>query len=194
MLSFLAPFISKIRTADIFSFLSVKYFGKDLLFLKIWHIRVIYCWSYGPPNLLFRFFHYRLGHLDNRQTKRSSWKLDNTFSWKLTPKKVFVESFKFFDPPTTKWRSFKFFAKLNGNHILMANFSKLRKYQTFVLIELHNLSKGQLADRILKLWKSCVYDYRVVEHTFFFNSNILIVPTFKQLLSKFLQKNLQVSK
>ena len=24
----------------------------------------------------------------------------------------------------------------------------------------HNLSKGQSADRILKLWKSCVYDYR----------------------------------
>ena len=24
----------------------------------------------------------------------------------------------------------------------------------------HNLTKGQSADRILKLWKSCVYDYR----------------------------------
>ena len=80
---------------------------------------------------------------------------------------MFGESFKFFDPPTTKWRSFKFFAKLNGNHILMANFSKFRKYQTFGLIELHNLSKGQLADRIFKLWKSCVDDYRVVEHTAF---------------------------
>ena len=54
---------------------------------------------------------------------------------------MLVESFKFFDPPTTKWRFFNFFTKLNGNHILMANFSKLRKYQTFVLIELHNLSK-----------------------------------------------------
>ena len=69
ILSFLAPFISKIKTADIFNFLSVKYFGKGLLFLKIWHIRVNYCWSYGPSNLLFRFFRYRLGHLDNRQTK-----------------------------------------------------------------------------------------------------------------------------
>ena len=64
---------------------------------------------------------------------------------------MFGESFKFFDPPTTKWRPFKFFAKLNGNHILMANFSKLRKYQTFGLIELHNLSKSQLADRIFKV-------------------------------------------
>ena len=136
---FLAPCISKIKTADIFNFLSVKYIGKGLLFLKIWHIRVNYCWSYGPSNLLFRFFRYR--YLDNRQTKIAE-KSKIHFFWKLTPKQVFVESFKFFDPPTTKWRSFKFFAKLNGNHILMANFSKLRKYQTFVLIELHNLSKG----------------------------------------------------
>ena len=44
--------------------------------------------------------------------------------------------------------------KLNGNHILMANFSKLRKWQTFVLIDLHNLSKCQLADRTFKLWKA----------------------------------------
>ena len=142
ILSFLAPFISKIKTADIFNFLSVKYFGKGLLFLKIRHIRVNYCWSYGPSNLLFRFFRYRLGHLKNRQTKIDSRKLENTFFWKLTPKQVFAESFKFFDPPITKWRSFKFFVKLNGNHILMANFSKFRKYQTFVLTELHNLGKG----------------------------------------------------
>ena len=157
ILSFLVLFISKMKTADIFNFLSVKYFGKGLLFLKIWHIRVNYCWSYGPSNLLFRFFRYRLGHLDNRQTKIAE----------NSTKQVFVRSLKFFDPPTTKWRSFKFFAKLNGNHILMANFSKFHKYQTFGLIELHNVSKGQLADRIFKLWKSCVYDYRVVEHTTF---------------------------
>ena len=69
ILSFLASFISKTKTGDIFNFLSVKYFIKSLLFLKIWHIRVNYCWSYGPSNLLFRFFRYRLGHLDKRQTK-----------------------------------------------------------------------------------------------------------------------------
>ena len=140
ILSFLAPFISKIKTADIFNFLSVKYFGKGLLFLKIWHIRVNYCWSYGPSNLLFRFFRYRLGHLDNRQTKIAE--NSTIYFLEANTKKKSVESFKVFDPPTTKWRSFKFFAKLNGNHILMANFSKFCKYQTFVLIELHNLSKG----------------------------------------------------
>ena len=49
----------------------------------------------------------------------------------------------------------------------MASFSKFRKYQTFGLIELHNVGKGELADRIFKLWKNCVYDYQVVEHTTF---------------------------
>ena len=69
------------------------------------------------------------------QTDENNRKMDNTFFWKLIPKQVFVESFKFFDPSTTNWRFFKFFAKLNVNHILMANFSKLCKYQTFVLIK-----------------------------------------------------------
>ena len=40
ILSFLVPFISKIKTADIFNFVSVKYFGKGLLLRKTWHIRV----------------------------------------------------------------------------------------------------------------------------------------------------------
>ena len=166
ILSFLALFISKIKTADIFNFLSVKYFGKGLLFLKTWHIRVNYCWNYGPSNLLFRFFRYRLAHLNNKNSR----KLDNTFFWKLTPKQVLLKiSSSLIHPPQSDG-PLNFLRNWTDNHILMTNFSKLRKYQTFVLIELHNLSKVQLADRILKLWKSCVYDYRVVEHTFFFNS------------------------
>ena len=124
-LFFLALFISKIKIVDIFNFLSVRYFSKGFFFLKTLHIRVNYCWNYGPWNLLFRFFRCRLGHLNNRQIKIQhvfSRTLENTFFWRLTSKQVFGESFKFFDPPTTKWRSFNFFVKLNGNHILMANF------------------------------------------------------------------------
>ena len=165
ILSFLALFSSKIKTADIFNFLSGKYFCKGLLFLKIWHIRVNYCWNYGPSNLLFRFFRYRLGHLDNRQTKIAENSTLNFFL-KLTPKKMFQVSSSLTHPSQNDG-PLNFLRNWTDNHILMANFSKLRKYQTFVLIELHNLSKGQLADRIFKLWKSCVYDYRVVEHTFF---------------------------
>ena len=102
------------------------------------------------------------------------------------------ESFKFFDPPTTKWRCLKFFTKLNGNHILMPNFSKLRKYQTFGLIQLHNLKKCQLAVRIFKLWKSYVYDYRGLEHTTlkfrlynFSNFQTTFVKNFMKILSGF---------
>ena len=49
-LSVLTRFISKINKADIFNFLSVKYFGKRLL--------VNYCGNYGLSNLLF----YLTGH------------------------------------------------------------------------------------------------------------------------------------
>ena len=132
MLPFFVPFSSKIKTADIFKILLVKYFGKGSLFLKIWQ-RVNYCWSYGPSNLPFHFFRYRVGHLNNRQTKIAETSTINLF--KPTPKQVFVESFKLL----TVLYVFK---KLNRNHILMANLSKLHKYQTFGLTELHNLSEG----------------------------------------------------
>ena len=70
ILSFLASFISKIKkTTGIFNFLPVKYFGESLLFLKFWPIRVSYCWNYGPLNLIFPFFRFRLGHLNNRHMK-----------------------------------------------------------------------------------------------------------------------------
>ena len=52
---------------------------------------------------------------------------------------MFAKSLKFFGPPTTKWRSCKIFAKLNGNHLLMANIFKLHEYQTFGLMKIHNV-------------------------------------------------------
>ena len=100
---------------------------------------------------------------------------------------MFGESLKFFDLPTTKWRPFNFFVKLNGNHMLMANFSKLRKYQTFGLTELHSLNKGQSADRILKSCKSCVYDYRAVN---FWNADFLIFFNFQTTFVKNFMKKL----
>ena len=144
-LSFLASFISTIKIADIFDFLSVKYFGKGLLFPKFWLIRVNYCWSYGPSNLLFRFFHFRLGYLYNRQTKIEE--NSTIYFWKLTPKQRCGKSLKFFDPPTTKWRSFKFFAKLNGNHILMTNLSKLAVNYSVSCVQL-------LGRRTYNFWNS----------------------------------------
>ena len=74
--------------------------------------------------------------------------------------------------------------KLNRNHILITNFPKLCKYQTFDLIELHNLSKCQLVDRIFKLWKSCVYVYQAIKHTIF----EILAFQFFQLWNNFCQK------
>ena len=48
---------------------------------------------------------------------------------------------KFFDLPTTKWQPCKIFAKLNGNHLLVANIFKLHEYQKFRLMKMHNMTK-----------------------------------------------------
>ena len=58
---------------------------------------------------------------------------------------------KFFGPPTTKWRPCKIFAKLNGNHLLMANIFKLHEYQTFGLMKMHNMCKIWFANNIFSL-------------------------------------------
>ena len=72
----IAPSITEKRSfknLKIFSssvpFLSVKYFDKRLLFPKIWHIWVKYCWNYGPSNLLFRFTRHTLQRPKNRERK-----------------------------------------------------------------------------------------------------------------------------
>ena len=88
---------------------------------------------------------------------------------------------------------FKFFVKLNGNHILMANFSKFPKYQTFGFIELHNLSKGQLIDRIFKLSKAVLTitgpsNIQLLKFWLFNFSN------FQTTFVKNFMKNFQVSK
>ena len=87
ILSFLAPFIWKMKTINIFNFSSVKYFDKVLLFLKNCLIRVNYCWNYRPSNLLFRFLPYRLDHFNNKESKLAE-NLTIHFFWKLTPKQV----------------------------------------------------------------------------------------------------------
>ena len=66
-------------------------------------------------------------------------------------KEISAKSMKIFGPPTTKWRLCKSFAKLNGNHILMANIFKLHEYQTFGLVKMHNMSKIWFANNKFNL-------------------------------------------
>ena len=56
---------------------------------------------------------------------------------KAALKKMSAKSLKLFGPPTTKCKGF---AKLNGNHFFMANIFKVREYQTFGLMKMHNMS------------------------------------------------------
>ena len=90
-----------------------------------------------------------------------------------------------FGPPTTEWRPCKIFAKLNGNHLLMANIFKLHACQTFGLMKMHNMSKIWFPNNIFSLWKSLVYDERVVENATFY---IFSFP-FTQISNDYCQKS-----
>ena len=50
-----------------------------------------------------------------------------------------AKSLTFFGPPITKWQPCKIFAKLNGNHLLMANIFKLHEDQTFGLMKMYSM-------------------------------------------------------
>ena len=62
-----------------------------------------------------------------------------------------AKSLKLFGPPTTKWRPCKIFAKLNRNHLLIANIFKLHEYQTFGSMKIHNIYKIWFANKIFSL-------------------------------------------
>ena len=52
----------------------------------------------------------------------------------------------------------KIFAKLDGDHRLMANIFKLHKYKTFGLTKMHSMSKIWFAIDKFSLWKSLIYN------------------------------------
>ena len=143
----------KKQIADIWNFQWIKYLGKGLSYLKNWGIWV----NYGPLKLLLQFIEYRLDQLNNKHTKIAVNSAIQYFEG-CSQKKMSAKSFKLFGPPTTKWWSCKVFAKLNGNHLLMANIFKLHKYQVFGLMEMHNMCKIWFANYIFSLWKMLVYD------------------------------------
>ena len=112
-------------------------------------------------------------------------KFDNTIFWKPLSKGISDKSLKFFGPPTTKWRPCEFFVKLNGNHLLMANIFKLHKYQTFGLLELHNMSKIWFANIKFSLWKTWFTINGLSKMLFHFIASF-IFPNFNWLLPKLL--------
>ena len=109
--------------------------GKGLSYLKNWGIGVSYCWNYGPSKLLLHFIDYRLDQLNSKYSKiavSSAMQYSEGFSQKKCLLKVWsVWSIH------RKRRPCKFLAKLNRNHLLMANIFKLQEYQTFGLMKFH---------------------------------------------------------
>ena len=135
----------------------------------IWHfewikgIGVKYCWNYRSSKLLLHFIEYHLDQLNSKLIKIAV----NSAMKAAVKLKMSAKSLKFFDPPTTKWRPCKIFAKLKENHLLMANLFKLHEYQTFGLMKIHNMCKIWFANKKFCLWKTLVYDYWAVENGIF---------------------------
>ena len=93
--------------------------------------------NYRASKLLLHFIEYRLDQLNSQHTKIAVKSIIQYLKAALKRN----ESLKLFGPPTLKWWPCKIFAKLNRNHLLMANFFKLHEYQTFGLMEMHNMCK-----------------------------------------------------
>ena len=124
--------------------------GKGLSYLKNWGIDVNYCWNCGPTKLLLYFIEYRLDQLNNKHMRIAVNSTRRCFE-SCSRKKMPAKSLKFFGPPTPKWWLCKNFAKLNRNHLLMANIFKLHEYQTFGLMKMHNMCKIWFANNIFSL-------------------------------------------
>ena len=106
--------------------------GKGLSYLKNGGIGVNYCYNYGPSKLLLHFIEYCRDYFKSKHAK-TAVNSTNTIFWKPLLKEISGKSLEFFELPTTKWRPCKFFAKLNGNHLLMANIFKLHIWAKFDL-------------------------------------------------------------
>ena len=154
-MGFFGSSLFKIKIADILNFYWIKYLGKGLSFLRNGGIGVNYCWNYGPLKLLLHFIEYRLDQLNKKHTKIAV-NLTMQYFEGSSQKKCLLKVL-IFVRPTTKWQPCKIFAKLNGNHLLMANIFKLHKYQTFGLLKMHNMSKIWFASNKFSLWKSLVF-------------------------------------
>ena len=166
--------------SDIWNFWWIRYLGKDLSHMKNWGVGVNYCWNYVPSKLLLHFIEYLLDYLNSKHTKTS---VNSTIQYfeGCSRKKCLLKVWKFLSIHHKMGK----FAKLNGNHILMANVFKLHEYKTFCLTKIHNMCKIWFANNIFSLLKSLVYDQRAIENALF---QFLPFPFF-QISNDYCQKS-----
>ena len=114
-------------------------FNESNIGTKVYHIWKRGQPNYGPSKLLLYFIDCRLDQLNKKHTKIA---VNLTMqSFEASSQKKCLLKVWIFGSPTTKWRPCTIFAKLNGNHLLMANMSELHEYQTFGLMKMHNMRK-----------------------------------------------------
>ena len=102
-----------------------------------------------------------------------------------------AKSLKFFGPPTTKWRPFKISAKLNGNHLLMANTFKLHQHWIFDLIGyLKNAYYDQnlICQQQIQFVKKFSLRLTGCRKCYFLVFAFFIFPNFKWLVSKWISR------
>ena len=130
---------------------------KGLSYSRNWGIGVNYCWNYGSLKLLLHFIEYRLDQLNSKHTKTAVSSTIPYFEGH-SQKKCLLKVWSFLVYPPQNGSPVNFFAKLNGNHLLMASIFKLHEYQTFRLMKTHNICIIWFANNIFSLWKCLVYD------------------------------------
>ena len=121
-------------------FLMNQIFRQRFIIFKKWGIWVKYCWNYGPSKLLLRFVEYRLDQLKSKHTKIAVNSAIQYFKG-CCQKKCLLKVWRFLVHPTQHGGPVKFFAKLNVNHLLMANIFKFHEYHTFGLMKNKNFGK-----------------------------------------------------
>ena len=97
--------------------------GKLLSYLKNWGIGINHYWNYTSSKLVLHLIEYCL---DQRNNKHMKTVVNSTTQYfeSRSQNKMSAKNLKIFGPPTTNWRLCNVFAKLNGNHLLMANIFK----------------------------------------------------------------------
>ena len=127
-------------------------FGQRFIIFRKLNYRVQLCWNYRPLKLLLHSIEYHLDQLNKKHTKIAENSAIQYFEG-CSQKKCLLKVWSFLVHPPCK-----IFAKLNRNHLLMANIFKLHEYQTFGLMKMHDMCKIWFANNIFSLWKSLVYN------------------------------------
>ena len=126
--------------------------GKGLSFSRNWGVGVNYCWNYESSKLLLHFIEYHLDQLNSKHTKTVVSSTIQYFEDRCQ-KKCLIKVWRFLVYSPQNGSPVNFFAKLNGNHLLIAGIFKLHEYQTFRLMKMHNMCKMWFAHNIFSLLK-----------------------------------------